>query len=112
GQGSVYIKVWNGNYSSNSIAFSYNTINLGSEGIGEIVNIQGSYYLLDTTAFYDVGPGTRYMQLVLNDTGFVYDPVNINMLVYDVTNPYLTFKPVLANDIIPTTETVLSMASR
>jgi len=112
GSGSVYIKVWNGGYSSNSVAFTYKTIDQGAGGLGQIINIQGSYYLLDTAALFDVGPGTRYMQLVLNDTGFAYAPVRINMLVYDVSNPYLTFKPVLANDKIPTTETVLSMASR
>lgn len=112
GTGSVYIKALNGDYSSNGVAFTYKTISQGESGIGQIVNIQGSYYLLDTTALFDVGPGTRYMQLVLNDTGFAYAPVTINMLVYDVSNPYLTFKPVLANDKIPTTETVLSMASR
>ncbi len=112
GSGSVYVKVFNGNYGSNNIAFTYKTAGQSDGGLGSIINIQGAYYLLDTTALFDVGPGTRYMQLVLNDTGFAYAPVRINMLVYDVSNPYLTFKPVLANDVIPTTETVLSMASR
>lgn len=110
GAGSVFIKAYNGIYSSNEYPFTYIT----SPRLAgtNLVNIQGKIFAIDTTAMYPVGPGTNYMQLALTDTSSGSTSLNVYFLVYDVTNPYLTFKPVLANDNILSKETVLSMAAR
>ena len=110
GTGSVFVRVYNGIYSSNELAFTYIT---SSRLAGtNLINLQGRIFSIDTTAMYPVGPGTTYMQLTFNDTISTATPLNVYFLVYDVTHPYLTFKPVLANDNIMTKETVPSMAVR
>lgn len=110
GSGSVYVKVANGIYESNEHAFSY--ISSNRLAGTSLVNIQGRIFSIDTVALHPVGPGTVYMQLALNDTSAGIQPLNVYFLVYDVTNPYLTFKPVLADDNILSKETVPSMAVR
>lgn len=110
GSGSVFVKAYNGVYGSNELPFTYIT---SSRLAGtNLINIQGRIFSIDTAAMYPVGPGTNYMRLVFNDTLTGATPVNIYFLVYDVTNPYLTFKPVLANDNILSKETVPAMAVR
>ena len=110
GTGSVFVKAFNNIYGSNELAFTY----ISSPRLAgtSLVNIQGRIFSIDTTAMYPVGPGTTYMQLTFNDTIASQPPLNVYFLVYDVNNPYLTFKPVLANDNILSKETVPAMAVR
>ncbi len=111
GAGSLSVKVFNGDYSSNMMLFTFMASDAFG-GNGSIMNIQGTLYYVDTLASYPVGPGATYMQLALNDTGFYYAPTKVHFIIYDLSNRCLSFKPVAANDRAVTTETVPDMAAR
>ena len=91
---------------SNKLLFTY-VVPPESEGY----KIGTSYYDIDTTSFYRVGPGTDYLQLDFRDKKGV-NPLRVHLTIVDAGNPNVSFKTVLAKDSVLDAETVLAMANR
>jgi len=106
GKGCVYVKVLSKKYTSNSRLITY-----GFTGREYNFTLSGMSYHLDTAAYYKIGPGATYLALDLVDINKV-NPLKIYIISVDVNDPYVTFKPILANDSILTGETVPRMAVR
>ncbi|MBZ4191048.1 phosphodiester glycosidase family protein [Niabella beijingensis] len=107
GTGSAFVMVVRGGeLQSNKLLFTY-AIPSEREGY----KIGASYYDIDTTSFYRVGPGTDYMRLDLRDKDSI-NPLRVHLMIIDANNPNLSFKTVLAKDSVLDVETVIAMANR
>lgn len=73
--------------------------------------VGNSFYDIDTTSFYRVGPGTDYLQLDLRDKKGE-NPLRVHLTIVDANDPNVSFKTVLAKDSVLDAETVLAMAGR
>lgn len=73
------------------------------------VNLNGVEYLVDTFAKYTIGPGAEYMQLNYDHETH---PLKVHIISIDATNPYISFKPVLGDEMVLGTERVTEMAAR
>lgn len=71
------------------------------------ISIDGNEYAVDTLIERTVGPGTRYMRLRLPDY-----PLNVNMLMVDVTNHYVAVETTQANEKLFGTERLVDAAER
>ncbi|MEG1684782.1 MAG: phosphodiester glycosidase family protein, partial [Bacteroides sp.] len=82
---------------------------LSSAFAGDVINVQGKNYPVDTVAHYKVGPGSYYTALHLLDAS---KPLHVFLLEVDASNPYVRFKSVIGVDSTLTCETPSNMAKR
>jgi hypothetical protein len=73
------------------------------------LSVGGTTYLIDTLADYQVGPGSFYTQLKLQEGS---KRIDVYFLKVKVNTPYLSFESVLGNDYILTGERPSAMAQR
>ncbi|MCF3108541.1 phosphodiester glycosidase family protein [Niabella sp. CC-SYL272] len=106
GTGSAFVSVNAGALRSNKVTFTYN-LPPAKEG----VRIGDNYYEVDTASLIEIGPGTKYMLLNLRDK-YTDNHLKVHLTFMDAGNPYLSFKPVLGKDTVPSMETVPNMAVR
>lgn len=71
--------------------------------------LDGVKYQVDTIAHYQVGPGTYYTSIDFRHSEF---PQRAYFLTMDAEASNLSFKPVLANDVLGNVESVVSMGKR
>lgn len=90
-----------------SLLFAFG-VSLACEA-GGTITVGGKAYPVDTTAHYNVGPGTRYTQLSLMDNTY---PLKVYFLEVDATNPNVKFKAETATDAMKGMEGISSIAKR
>lgn len=79
-----------------------------SPGLGaENVVIDGKSYQMDRLIERQIGPGTTYMRLRLPEI-----PLNVNMVISDMTNEHVRVENSVANESAKGTEKIVTAASR
>lgn len=73
----------------------------------ENVTIDGKSYQMDRLIERQIGPGTTYLRL-----RFPEIPLNVNMVITDMTNEYVRVENSVANESAKGTEKIVSAASR
>ncbi len=73
----------------------------------ENVTIDGKSYQMDRLIERQIGPGTTYLRLRLPEI-----PLNVNMVIADMTNEYVRVENSVANESARGTEKIVSAASR
>lgn len=100
---------------SNKVAFSYSTLTDNNYRIIQLnTSMTGTEmveYRLDTLSYYKIGPSSYFLALnLLDPTGS--KPIKAFITTVDVTNPYMSFKPVIGRDSVSNLERPSSMAIR
>lgn len=73
----------------------------------ETVTIDGKSYQMDRLIERQIGPGAKYLRLQFPEI-----PLNVNMVIADMTNEHLRIENSVANESAKGTEKIVSAASR
>ena len=114
GSGSMNITVQNsygGSFKESAPRnFTYTPISHNNNNYASLV-VGGTPYKLDTLSYFKIGPGTNYFALRLTESSGS-KPLNVFITTVDVTNQYMSMKPVVGRDSVSNTERPSAMAAR
>lgn len=90
---------------SNLLDFSFATVSTATTTVG------GISYKIDTVSYFKIGPGAYYLALNLFSPS-VTKPIKAFITVADMSNQYLSMKPVIGRDSVSNQERPSAMAVR